>query len=61
MNLSCTIGHEAQIGVGSVLSPLVGVSGGVSIGDRTLVGTGASVLQYVSLATMLLSGRARWW
>ena len=49
VNLSCTIGHEARIGVGSVLFPLVSVSGGVTIGDRALIGTGANILQYVSI------------
>jgi sugar O-acyltransferase (sialic acid O-acetyltransferase NeuD family) len=49
VNLSCTIGHEAKIGIGSVLYPLVSVSGGVSIGDRVLIGTGANILQYVSV------------
>lgn len=49
VNLSCTLGHEARVGVGSVLYPLVSVSGGVTIGDRAMVGTGANVLQYVTI------------
>lgn len=47
VNLSCTIGHEAVIGRGSVLNPSVNVSGGVEVGHETLVGTGAQILQYV--------------
>jgi sugar O-acyltransferase (sialic acid O-acetyltransferase NeuD family) len=47
VNLSCTIGHEAVIGRGSVLNPTVNISGGVQIGEGVLVGTGAQVLQYL--------------
>jgi sugar O-acyltransferase (sialic acid O-acetyltransferase NeuD family) len=46
LNLSCTVGHEARIGRGSVLNPTVNVSGGVNIGEGVLVGTGAQLLQY---------------
>jgi sugar O-acyltransferase (sialic acid O-acetyltransferase NeuD family) len=49
VNLSCTLGHEARIGRGSVLNPTVNISGGVRIGDGVLVGTGAQILQYVSI------------
>jgi len=49
VNLSCTIGHEAVIGMGSVLNPSVNLSGGVRIGAGVLVGTGAQLLQYVKI------------
>ena len=49
VNLNCTIGHEAILGVGSVLNPSVNISGGVSIGDEVLIGTGAQILQYLSI------------
>lgn len=49
INLSCTLGHEAKVGRGSVLNPTVNVSGGVEIGDRVLVGTGAQILQYLAV------------
>ncbi len=49
LNLACTIGHEAIIGPGSVLNPTVNISGGVKIGRSVLVGTGAQVLQYLSI------------
>lgn len=49
VNLSCTIGHEATIGRGSVLNPTVNISGGVNIGEGVLVGTGAQVLQYLAV------------
>lgn len=49
VNLSCTLGHEAVIGEGSVLNPTVNISGGVKIGRGVLIGTGAQVLQYVKV------------
>jgi acetyltransferase-like isoleucine patch superfamily enzyme len=49
VNLSCTIGHEATIGAGSVVNPLTAISGGVKIGNAVLVGTHVSILQYVSI------------
>lgn len=49
VNLSCTLGHEAYLGAGSVLNPSVNVSGGVRIGKGVLLGTGAQVLQYLSI------------
>lgn len=49
VNLSCTLGHECEIGRGAVLNPTVNISGGVVIGDGVLVGTGAQVLQYVTI------------
>ncbi len=47
VNLACTLGHEARVGRASVLNPTVNISGGVELGDRVLVGTGAQVLQYL--------------
>jgi len=47
VNLACTLGHEARVGRGAVLNPTVNISGGVELGDRVLVGTGAQVLQYL--------------
>jgi len=49
VNISCTIGHEARIGAGSVLNPTVNISGGVQIGKGVLVGTGAQILQYITI------------
>ena len=49
VNLACTLGHGARLGTGCVLNPTVNVSGGVDMGHRVLVGTGAQILQYVRL------------
>ena len=50
LNFGCTVGHEAQIGRGTVVNPGANVSGGVRLGDGVLVGAGAVVLQYRSVA-----------
>ncbi len=55
-NLSCTIGHEARIGRGSVLNPTVNVSGGVVLGEGVIVGTGAQILQYVKVGDRAVIG-----
>ncbi|MDH4067293.1 MAG: acetyltransferase [Acidobacteriota bacterium] len=49
INLACTLGHEAVVGFGSVLNPTVNVSGGVKIGNQVLIGTGAQILQYITI------------
>jgi len=48
-NLSCTFGHESEIGDGVVINPLCAISGGVKIGNSALIGTHSSILQYVSI------------
>jgi sugar O-acyltransferase (sialic acid O-acetyltransferase NeuD family) len=49
VNMSCTIAHEAVIGQGCALNPMVNISGGVELGRGVLVGTGAQILQYVKI------------
>jgi sugar O-acyltransferase (sialic acid O-acetyltransferase NeuD family) len=49
VNLACTLGHGARLGAGCVVNPTVNVSGGVDVGHRVLVGTGAQILQYVRI------------
>jgi sugar O-acyltransferase (sialic acid O-acetyltransferase NeuD family) len=56
VNLSCTIGHEATIGAGSVVNPLTAISGGVKIGKAVLVGTHVAILQYVSIGDHAVIG-----
>lgn len=56
INLCCTVGHDAFIGRGSVLNPTVNISGGVSLGDGVLVGTGSQILQYVSVGSNSVIG-----
>jgi sugar O-acyltransferase (sialic acid O-acetyltransferase NeuD family) len=47
INFGCTLGHEAQIGTGSVVNPGANISGGVVLEDEVLIGTGAKILQYL--------------
>ena len=56
VNLACTLGHEARIGVGSVLNPTVNISGGVVLERSVLVGTGAQILQYVKVGEETIVG-----
>ena len=56
VNLSCTIGHEARIGEGTVLNPDVNISGGVELGAEVLVGTGAQILQYLCIGDAVTVG-----
>lgn len=55
-NFGCTIGHEAQIGRGSVVNPGANISGGVVIGSGVLIGTGAQVLQYRTIGPGAIVG-----
>jgi sugar O-acyltransferase (sialic acid O-acetyltransferase NeuD family) len=55
-NLSCTLGHEAKLGKGTVLNPTVNISGGVVLEDGVLVGTGAQILQYVRVGQRAVVG-----
>lgn len=50
-NLNTTVGHDAVVGNLCVFNPTVNVSGGVRIGDRVLVGTGAQILEGRTIAS----------
>jgi sugar O-acyltransferase (sialic acid O-acetyltransferase NeuD family) len=47
VNLACTLGHESEVGAGTVLNPGINLSGGVTLEEGVLLGTGAKVLQYL--------------
>lgn len=49
LNLNTTVGHDVRIGAFTSVMPGVHLSGFVSVGERVLIGTGASVLQEVTL------------
>jgi sugar O-acyltransferase (sialic acid O-acetyltransferase NeuD family) len=55
-NLGVTVGHETEIGCGSVVNPGANLSGGVVIGDGVLVGTGAQILQYLHIGSGAVVG-----
>lgn len=56
VNLNCTIGHEAVLGRACTLNPSVNISGGVELGEAVLVGTGAQILQYLSVGAHAIVG-----
>lgn len=47
INLDCTVGHDANIGDFTTLSPGVHISGRVTIGEKCFAGTGAAFLESV--------------
>lgn len=49
LNFGCTVGHESEVGTGTLINPGANVAGGVKIGERVMIGTGAQVLQYRSI------------
>lgn len=56
INLDCTIGHESSIGNYSTLSPGVHISGNVHISEMVYIGTGAVILQNLSICGDSLIG-----
>jgi sugar O-acyltransferase (sialic acid O-acetyltransferase NeuD family) len=56
VNFGATLGHEAQVGRGSVVNPGANISGGVVIGEGVLVGTGAQILQYLRISSRSIVG-----
>lgn len=56
INLDCTIGHDAFIDDFVTLYPSVNISGAVSIGRITELGTGAQVIQGVNIGNRTIIG-----
>jgi sugar O-acyltransferase (sialic acid O-acetyltransferase NeuD family) len=56
INLSCTIGHDTQIGSFSSLMPAVNISGEVIIGEGAYFGTGAKVINLVNIGSDVIVG-----
>jgi sugar O-acyltransferase (sialic acid O-acetyltransferase NeuD family) len=55
---NATVGHDARIGAFARLNPQACISGSVTIGERTLVGAGATVLQGLSIGDAAVVGAA---
>ena len=49
LNLSCTVGHDTEIGEFSSFMPTVNISGEVQIGEGVYVGTGAKIINRLSI------------
>jgi sugar O-acyltransferase (sialic acid O-acetyltransferase NeuD family) len=55
-NLNCTVGHDSKIGDCNVFNPTVNVSGGVHVKNNILIGTGAQILQNLSICDESIVG-----
>lgn len=56
LNLSCTVGHDTEIGEFSSFMPTVNISGEVCIGDGVYVGTGAKIINQLSIGEGTIVG-----
>ena len=56
LNLSCTVGHDAQIGAFSSFMPTVNISGEVNIGEGVYVGTGAKIINQLEIGAWTTVG-----
>lgn len=56
VNLDCTIGHDAIIDDYCTLSPSVNISGNVTIGRATFIGTGAHIINNVRVGENAVIG-----
>lgn len=56
LNLSSTIGHDVRLGAYCTVMPACSVSGNVSVGPRTLLGTGSRIVQGVEIGADCLVG-----
>ena len=56
LNLSCTVGHETEIGDFSSFMPTCNISGEVKIGEATFWGTGAKVINRIKVGDNVFIG-----
>lgn len=56
LNPAVTLGHEASVGAGCVMNHACGISGGTTLEEGVLVGTGARVLQYLRVGQRSIVG-----
>lgn len=56
LNLLCTIGHDTSIGSFSSFMPAVNISGEVEINNGVYIGTGAKVINQVSIGENTIIG-----
>ena len=56
LNLSCTVGHETEIGDYSSFMPTCNISGEVKIGEATFWGTGSKVINQKTIGNMVIIG-----
>ncbi len=56
LNLSCTVGHDTVIGKYAAFMPSVNISGEVQIGESVYVGTGAKIINQLSIGAGSIIG-----
>ncbi|MFL9835645.1 acetyltransferase [Chryseobacterium terrae] len=56
LNLSCTVGHDTQIGAYSSFMPTVNISGEVKISEGVYVGTGAKIINLLEIGENTIIG-----
>ena len=56
VNLSCTVGHDAEIGSFVTVYPGVNISGNVHVGQRTELGTGSKIIQGIDIGADTIVG-----
>lgn len=56
LNLMCTVGHDTVIGDYSSFMPSVNISGEVHIEEKVYVGTGAKIINKLSIGTATIVG-----
>jgi sugar O-acyltransferase (sialic acid O-acetyltransferase NeuD family) len=56
VNLNTTVGHDVVVEDYVTLNPLVSISGRVTVGRRTLVGTGANVIEALRIGADAIVG-----
>jgi sugar O-acyltransferase (sialic acid O-acetyltransferase NeuD family) len=56
LNLSCTVGHDTNIGKYSSFMPSVNISGEVEMGDGVYCGTGAKIINQLTIGAYTIIG-----
>ncbi|PAP76392.1 acetyltransferase [Rubrivirga marina] len=56
LNLDCTVGHDTQIEQFTTVAPSVNISGDIRIGEGCDLGTGAAIIQGVSIGAWTVLG-----
>ena len=56
LNLGCTVGHDTIIGAYSAFMPSVNISGEVNIKEGVYVGTGAKIINQITIGEKTIIG-----
>ncbi|TWP35985.1 acetyltransferase [Leekyejoonella antrihumi] len=56
ININSTVGHDSTFDSYATVNPLAAISGGVSVGERSMVGTHAAILQNLNVGVDSIVG-----